>query len=182
MPRPNDQEWIPLAAIGRPHGVRGELRAHPFNRDSELLMELEEVLVRFVGGERAGEEHEVSIDGARRTNDAILLRLHGVESREDAEAARGALLCARRGDFPPAEPGEFYACDVEGAEVVDREGARVGVVKELASYPSVDVLVVGVEGGFLEVPIVEAFIEAVEVDAGRVVLKTVEGLEKTSGR
>jgi 16S rRNA processing protein RimM len=183
MPRPNDDAWIPLAAVGRPHGVRGELRVHPFNRDSALLLELEEVLVRFpAGGERAGEEHEVSIDGARRTTDAILLRLHGVDSRETAEATRGALLCARRGDFPAAEDGEFYACDVEGAEVVDATGAKVGVVKEMSSYPSVDIFVVVVEGGYLEVPIVDAFVETVDVAAGRVVLRTTEGLEKTSNR
>lgn len=182
MPRPSDDDWIPLAAVGRPHGVRGELRVHPFNKDSALLLELDEVLVRFAEGERKGEEHEVSIDGARRANDAILVRLHGVDSREDAEGARGALLCVRRGDFPAAEEGEFYACDVEGAEVVDPSGARIGVVKELTSYPSVDIFVVGVPGGFLEVPIVDAYVETVDVAAGRVVLRTTDGLELTSGR
>jgi 16S rRNA processing protein RimM len=179
MTRPKDDAWIPLAAVGRPHGVRGELRAHPFNKDSDLLLELDEVLVRFVEGDRNGEEHEVSIDGARATNDAILLKLHGVDDRNAADDVRGAELCARRGDFPPAEDGEFYACDVIGAEVVDEGGVAIGRVRGLSSYPSVDVLVVEGERGRYEVPMVDAYVGEVDVVKGRVVLRTIEGLEST---
>ena len=50
--------WVPLAEVMRPHGVRGELRLRPFNRDSDLLLDLDEVLVRFPDGD----EQEVSVD------------------------------------------------------------------------------------------------------------------------
>jgi 16S rRNA processing protein RimM len=179
MPRPAADEWVPLAVVGRPHGVRGEVRAHSFNKDSALLLELDEVLVRFVDGERAGEAHEVSIDVARPGNDAILLKLHGVDDRDAADGVRGAQLCARRGDFPPLAEGEFYACDVEGAEVVDPDGQTVGRVTSLATYPSVEVLVVETPKGRYEVPLVDAYVDTVDPSAGRVVLRTLEGLEHT---
>ena len=115
------EAWVPLAEVARPHGVKGELRLRPYNRDSDLLLDLDEVLVRFPGGEA----HEVSVDGARRANDAILMKLFSVDDREGADALRGALVCARRRDFPPLDEGEFYACDIEGAQVVvEGEGAR----------------------------------------------------------
>jgi 16S rRNA processing protein RimM len=175
--RPSDEDWVPLAAVGRPHGVRGELRAHPFSEGSTLLLDLDEVRVRFTAGERIGEEHDVSIDGARGGNDAILLKLHGVDDRDAADGLKGALLCAKRGDFPALDDGEFYACDIEGSEVVDVEGAHVGRVKELRSYPSVDVLAIDSARGRLEVPLVDAYVAAVDVEAGRVVLRTLDGLE-----
>jgi 16S rRNA processing protein RimM len=177
--RPED--WIPLAVIGRPHGVRGELRAHPFNKDSALLLELDEILVRFVEGERKGEEQEVSIDAARQGNDAILLKLHGVDDRDAAVAVRGAHLCAQRGQFPPLEEAEFYACDVVGARVRDTEGGELGVVHELASYPSVDVLVVTGDRGRWEIPLVAAFVESVDAAAGSIVVR-LEGLEPEKPR
>src|ERR1700674_5887668 len=93
--------WVPLAEIARPHGVRGEVRLRLFNRDSDLLLELDEVLVRFADGE----EQEVSIDGARRANDAILMKICSVDDRGRAEQFRGALVCAKRTDFPPLEEG-----------------------------------------------------------------------------
>ncbi len=177
MPRAADDEWVPLAVVGRPHGVRGEIRAHSFNKDSALLMQLDEILVRFKEGERKGQEHEVSIDDARQGNDAILLKLHGVDTRDAADGVRGAELCARRGDFPEPEEGEFYAADVIGAKVFDPEGNELGRVEAFTSYPSVDILVVTTPNRRIEVPLVDHYVESVDTKAERVVLRTLEGLE-----
>lgn len=171
MARPKPDDWVPLAVVGRPHGVRGEVRAHPFNKDSSLLLELDEVLVRFPNGE----EHEVSIDNARQGNDAILLKLHSVDDRDGADGIKGAHLLAKRGDFPPLEDGEFYACDVVGADAVI-DGKVVGRVVEFTSYPSVDILLVETQNGRYEVPLVDPYVDGID-DDGAVVLKTLDGLD-----
>jgi 16S rRNA processing protein RimM len=167
--------WVPLAEVMRPHGVRGEIRLRPFNRDSDLLLEVDEVLVRFP----EGDEQEVSLDAARRANDAILAKLHSVDDRDRAAELRGAVVCVRRRDFPPLEAGEFYACDVEGARVVV-DVQDLGTVTELRTYPSVDVLVVAASDGGKpwEVPLVDAYVKHVDVEAGLVTLATIEGLER----
>lgn len=174
-----EDDWVPLAEVARPHGVRGELRLKLFNSDSELLLSLDEVLVRL----KDGEEHEVSIDSARRADQAILIRLHSVEGRDRADELRGALICAKRSSFPPLDDGEFYACDVEGALVrAPKDGGVVelGRVRELRSYPSVDALVIAATDGGRdwEVPLVAAFIARVDVEAGIVELVTLEGLDR----
>jgi 16S rRNA processing protein RimM len=170
--------WVPLAEVMRPHGVRGELRLRPFNRDSDLLLDVEEVLVRFPDGDA----QEVSVDGARRANEAILIKLHSVEDRDRADELRGAVLCVRRAQFPELEAGEFYACDVEGARVLVGEGdeRELGRVMELRSYPTVDVLVVAASDGgrAWEVPLVDGIVDAVDLGAGVVRLKTLEGVER----
>jgi 16S rRNA processing protein RimM len=172
--------WVALAEVARPHGVRGELRLRLFNRDSDLLLRLDEVLVRFPDGE----EHEVSVDAARRANDAILMKLYSIDDRARAEELRGAKVCARRGDFPPPGPGEFYACDVEGALVVVEEGdgtrRDLGRVRELRTYPTTSALLVeGADGeSAWEVPLVEAIIRGVDLEAGVVTLGTMDGVEK----
>jgi 16S rRNA processing protein RimM len=168
--------WVPLAEVARPHGVRGEVRLKLYNADSDILLELDEVLVRLP----EGEEHEVSVDGARRADQAILMKLHSIDDRDRAEELRGAVLCVQRSAFPPLEAGEFYACDVEGAEVLAPDGQALGRVRELRSYPSVDSLVVeAADGGKpWEIPLVAAFVRDVDVDAGKVSLSTLEGLER----
>ncbi len=168
--------WVPLAEVMRPHGVRGELRLRPFHRESDLLLDVDEVLVRFP----EGDEQEVSVDGARRAHDAILMKLHSVDDRNRADELRGAVLCVRRGEFPPLEPGEFYACDVEGARVVVDGGPELGRVMELKTYPTVDVLVVAAADGGRpwEVPLVDAVVKHVDIDAGLVTLATLEGVER----
>lgn len=182
--------WVPLAEIARAHGVRGEVRLRLFNKDSDVLLDQDEVLVRLPDGE----EHEVSVDGARRADQAILMKLHSVDDRERADELRGTLVCVRREAFPALDDGEFYTCDALGAEVFLLEGAsgtsaddaaiatapRLGHVRDLMSYPSVDVLVVRAEDGGpdWEIPLVEAYVARVDVAASRFILRSIEGIER----
>ena len=172
--------WVPLGAVARPHGVRGELRVQPFNRDSEVLLSLEEVLVRFPDGE----ENEVTVDAARRTNDAILMKLCEVDDRTQADALRGALVCGRRGDLPALADGEFYVCDLQGARVVldDGQGRReeLGTVRDLRTYPTIDTIIVDAKDGGSpwEAPLVDAVVRSIDVQANLVVLATMQGVER----
>ena len=178
MSKAEDDRFVPLAEVARPHGVRGELRLKVFNSESDLLLDQEEVLLR----EKDGNEHEVSVDKARRADAAILLKLHSVDDRDRADELRGAIIGLRRSQFPPPEEGAFYACDIEGARVVvEGEGVReIGTVRSLTSYPSVDVLVVHANDGGKdwEIPLVEAYIANVDVDGGLVTLRTLDDLER----
>jgi 16S rRNA processing protein RimM len=172
-------EWVPLAEVARPHGVRGELRLKLFNRDSDALLESDEVLVRLPNGE----EHEVSVDGARRADQAILLKLHSIDDRSQADEIRGALICVKRDALPSLGDGEFYICDILDARVVVSSGelhGELGTVREVRSYPSVDALVVKTTDGGkdYEIPLVSAFVESVDSVAGLVTLITVDGIER----
>ncbi len=169
--------WIPLAEIARPHGVRGELRLRLFNKDSDVLLEADEVLVRFPDGD----EQEVSVDAARRADDAILMKLYSVDDRDGADNLRGAVLCLRRSALPKPRAGEFYAVDIEQAQVFVA-GEPWGTVKSLLSYPSVDVLEVISQGQRWEIPLLDLFVDKLDAAQGRVDLKTIEGLEPDAPR
>jgi 16S rRNA processing protein RimM len=167
--------WVPLAEVARPHGVRGELRLRLFNKSSDTLLDQDEVLVRLPDGE----EHEVSVDKARRADDAILMKLYSIDDRDRAEELRGALVCVRRKDFPAAEPGEFYAIDVVGSEVF-LAGTRIGEVAEIVTYPSVQTMLVRADDaqGDWEIPLVEAYIGNVDAAARRVELVSLDDVER----
>ena len=168
--------WVPLAEVARPHGVRGELRLKLYNTDSDVLLALDEVLVRLPDGV----EHEVSVDKARRADDAILMKLHSVDDRDRADELRGAFICVKRRDFPPLEDeDEFYLCDALGTKVVGPEG-DIGTVRDLLNYPTVDVLVVrATDGGKdWEIPLVDAYVESFDLAAGVVKVHTLEGLDR----
>jgi len=141
-----------------------------FNADSAVLLDRDAVIVRLPDGN----EHEVSVDGARRADKTILLKLHSVDDRDRADELRGATIGVRRSDLPTLEDGEFYACDVEGAEVRLLD-ARVGVVERLEEYPTAFVLVVKKDdGNHVEVPLVAAFVERIDVDNRIVILSSLE--------
>jgi len=171
--------WVPLAEVARSHGVKGELRLKLYNADSDLLLGADEILLRLPDGD----EQEVSVDGARRANDAILMRLHAVINRDQADALRTSKICLRRSEFPKLEDGEFYFCDAIGCKTYFGE-TLLGEVKEIVTYPSVSVVVVrGLDGGGdWEIPLTDAFIARVDVEAGRVEVATMDGLERFKGK
>ncbi len=167
----DDRDRVVLGVVTRPHGVRGELRVHLHNPDSELLFERERVLVRTGDGER-----EVGIDAIRRgPKGAVLLWLEGVRGREAAEALRGAELCIPRSELPAPGEDEWYHVDLVGLEVRDREGRPRGEVVAVVPYPTVDALRVRGDDGEREVPMVEQWLVSVDVAGGAVV---VDGLEE----
>ena len=166
---------IALAEIARPHGVRGELRLKLYNRDSDLLLELDHIVLEPSGGGRT----TVAVREARRANDAMLVWLEGCDSRDRAEELRGAKILASREVFPPLEDGEFYVCDVIGAQAVTAEGL-IGVVEGLLSYPTCDALVIRrTRGDTLELPLVDGVVDEVDVVAGVVRLLQGDPLAST---
>ncbi len=167
--------WVPLAEIARPHGVKGELRLKVFNKTSDVLLEQDEVLVRLENGE----EHEVSVEAARRADDAILMKLYSVDDRDRAADLRGAHVCVRRRDFPPLEEGEFYTVDIVGAEV-RLGGERLGEVIEIMSYPTLEAIVVRPEDGkgSWEIPLTETYVGKIDTAARVVEVLTLDELER----
>jgi 16S rRNA processing protein RimM len=170
-----EPRYVPVAEIARPHGVQGELRLRLFNERSDLLHGRPPLRLRLPDGA----EREARIEGARPTNGALLIRLAGVTDRDAAEALRGATVCVPRDAFPPAEEGEFYACDVEGAQVVTASGEVIGRVRGISSYPSCDALVVELVAArptVIEIPLTESYVASVDVERRTVAIVTLEGL------
>jgi 16S rRNA processing protein RimM len=165
---------VAVAEVARPHGVLGELRLKIYNEGSELLATRPRIRLLHADGV----ERDAAFTSVRESNKALLVRLAGVGDRDAAEALRGARVLVARSDFPPLDEGEFYACDIEGARAVLRSGEEVGRVLGIASYPTCDVIVVGRgDGKRIEVPLIEAYVGAVDAAGGVVELVTIEGLD-----
>lgn len=169
---------VAIAEIARPHGVRGELRLKVYNAESDFIARGKKVLVGWTDPKAESSPKVRAITAVRPIEGGLLVRLEGVESRDDAEGLRGAQILVDRDELPEPEEGEFYAVDLEGSRAELVTGDVIGTVKRLASYPTCDVLVIEqLEGkSTLEVPLTDAFVDEVDVDAHVVRLKTIEGL------
>jgi 16S rRNA processing protein RimM len=161
-----------IGVVARPHGVTGELRVHVFNPESTLLQELTEI---FLLGEEDEEPALVEIVSTRQGSKALLMRLAGVSSLEDAESLRGYALCVPREVLPDLEEGEYYHADLIGLEAF--EGSEsIGRVVEVIDYPSAECLKIQRPGGFLEVPMLPRWLDRVDIDGGKVHLKDLDDI------
>jgi 16S rRNA processing protein RimM len=87
------------------------------------------------------------------------VRFVGVEDREAALELRGLTLEVDRASVSPDE-GAIWAVDLLGRDVVDADGALVGVVDGLLDGAAHDFLVVArADGGEVLIPAVEELVD-----------------------
>lgn len=127
---------VTLARIGRAHGLRGGftieidpsvldvvragLRCHALTGDDDVSLEI------------------VSVG---RSGGRLVVTAAGIDSREAAEALRGARLLVAASELPPLAESEYYDFEILGAEVVDPSGERIGTVVEILDTGANDVYV-----------------------------------------
>jgi 16S rRNA processing protein RimM len=85
----------------------------------------------------------------------------------DRPAERGAELAVRRDALPPAEAGSYYVADLVGMEVVEADGAVLGVVRDVLPGPANDAL--ELDTGIL-LPLVEDCVREIDPARRRVIV------------
>ncbi len=161
---------VPIAVVARPHGVRGEVRVNRLNPRSTLLYEVESVVLRQDGRDRAG-----ALKAARPGPKGVVLVLfEGIGDRDAAEALRGTEVLVRRSQLPPTDEDEWYFVDLIGLSAVDGDGAELGQVVDVIEYPTIDCLAVHDGREVREVPLAEPYLLAVKLEEGRVVLSDID--------
>lgn len=167
-----DKTHLWIGIITRPHGVRGEVKVRLNNPESEALFEVSQVVVEPT----KGEARQCDIEQCRGGAKALILALAGVQSIEDAEALRGAKIWVSRTQVAPLAPGEYYLVDLVGCGAF-LQGEKIAEVVQVRPDPSVDTLVLRMnDGSEAEVPLVDAWVGDVDVQAKRVDLLSADGI------
>ena len=164
---------VVVARVGRALGVKGDVLVDVLTDEPERRLAAG-VDVLVMGTDRA-----LRIESERPHGGRLCLHFAGVDDRTAAEELTGLLLEAERAPGErPEDPDEYYDDDLIGLEVLTEEGARVGAVTEVLHLPAQDVLAVRASPTAAEilVPFVADIVPAVDLDAGRIVVRPPEGL------
>lgn len=143
---------VQVGRVGRPHGTDGAFVVEQAS-DDDRRWEIGAIVI---------------VDGAPAR--VTLMRRVGSGRRAirlDRPVPRGAELSVRLRDLPPPEPDSYYAFQLVGLDVVDDEGAPVGMVAEVMPGPANDNLELG--DGRL-VPLIEDAIREIDLEGRRIVV------------
>lgn len=156
-------DLVQLGAVRGAYGLKGEVRIQPFDANAAVLR----LAPRWwLLGKRSAQPVEVV--GVRRYGEMLLAKWQGWDLPEPVEAIKGVLVAVPRSAFPPLPEGEYYWSDLIGSSVVNRNGLQLGRVTALSNNGAQDLLNVDGEHGLLLVPLVPAYLDAVDV-AGRLI-------------
>ncbi|WP_034491240.1 ribosome maturation factor RimM [Afifella pfennigii] len=128
-----ERDLLLVAQIGRPHGVKGEVRVKSFTADPLALADYSPL--------RAEDGRLLEIQALRPDKgDILLARFKGVGERSAAEALNGLALYVPREALPEAGEEEFYHADLIGLEARAPDGEILGRVIAVHDFGAGDVL------------------------------------------
>lgn len=165
-----EPRFLVIGEVIKPHGVRGEVRVRPHTDLPERFAWLEVV---YVGKESP---KAVAVTAARLHQGLVLLKLDGVNNRDEAEALRGAWLQVPEAEAIPLEEGEYFLYQLEGLAVFTDAGRALGVVVEILETKANNVLVVKGPLGEVLIPDIDDVIDTVDLENGRIIIKPMPGL------
>lgn len=155
-----------LAQIGAPIGLTGAVRIHTLK--SATGLEIDDTLLLSSSAcwidLGRGQWIESKILECSPQTRGLKLKLHNIESREQAELLKHAAVGLSRSDFPALSEDETYWADLIGCTVTNRQGQSLGAVLSMQTNGEHDWLVVS--GGMI--PFVEHYIDNVDLSSKRI--------------
>jgi len=126
-------EWMEIGKIIAPQGLGGDLRVYPSSDFPERFLKPGK---RWLLSPGQTEPKSIELLGGRYlVNQGLyVIKLAGIENREQAEALRNSQLLIEKGDRPQLEEDEFYVPDLIGLTVINQfNGETIGKVVNMIS-------------------------------------------------
>ena len=127
-----------MGRLGSTFGIKGYLKVQSFTEQPENLFDYSPWYI----SRRGDDWREVQVEAFKPHGDTFIVKLHGVDVREEAALLTGMDIGIRRSSLPPASDGEFYLCDLEGCTVIGINDVCLGTVSRVMDQGAAPLLVV----------------------------------------
>ena len=173
---------LSIGTIVGPQGIRGHFKVKPFTAAPKSLSAYGPVTTDN------GQQLILQILSVNSKGLAIV-RAKGVDTRDAAEALRGATLYVVRESLPEPNDGEFYHADLLGMMVKTQDGASLGSLLAIHDFGAGEIAELAPrKGSTIMVPFGGDRLIAVDIAAQEICLSVPDGLlddanaiDKTSG-
>ena len=155
--------FIEAGEIVNTHGVRGEVKMLSWLDSPECMLDFDRCRI-------SGKDYAIAACRVQGTCD--LLKLSGVDTMEAAQALRGKTVEIYREDV---EGDVVFAAELVGMDVFS-DGSAIGKITEVLDYPGNQVYVVRGNREYM-IPAVSAFVLSMDMEANRMEIKLLEGME-----
>jgi 16S rRNA processing protein RimM len=126
-----NEDWLEIGTIVAPQGLRGELRVYP---NSDFPERFEEPGQRWLKRSGESEPQPVKLLSGRFVpgKGIYVVKLAGVENRDQAEALRDVVLLVPASDRPDLGEDEYHVMDLIDLEVFNQlTGEAIGIVVDV---------------------------------------------------
>jgi len=169
----SEPEFLTIAQILRPRGVKGEVVAEIVTDHPERFAAVTRVRLEAPDGTFV----ESRLERYWFHRGQIVLKFEGCETIETASRFRGWWVKIAREEAVPLEEDEYFLFELLGSEVRTESGQRVGIVRDILETAEVPVLVVeGEEAEEVLIPFARAICPVVDSAAKLIIVNPPDGL------
>ncbi|HEV2471784.1 MAG TPA: ribosome maturation factor RimM [Chthonomonadales bacterium] len=166
------EEWrLTIGHVAAPFGRLGEVRVRPDTDFPDRFLKLRHICLRPPGGEA----RLMHVESARPHKGNILLKLRGIESIDDAETLRDAVVQIRSEEAVALPQNEYYIHDLIGCKVVCDSGRALGTLTTVLQGRANDVYVIGRGKEEILLPAVREVVKEVDLPGRRIVVSPAPG-------
>ncbi len=173
------QDAVEVGSVVDAWGVKGWLKILPHSADPQALFSSKRWFLRprpaasLPGQESPASVVLLAVREAREHASVVVAQVEGIDSRDAAQALRGAQIFIPRSSFPTPGANEYYWVDLLGLQVVNREGLNLGTVAALHPTGPHAVLVVESQDGQGHpaqrmIPFVSAYVDSVNLQERKI--------------
>lgn len=166
-----DEYTVDVAHVSGAHGVQGHVKIVCYSDMADRMHTVHQVCIR----PEVGAAFLSSVLEARQVphRSVYIVRLAGVENRDDAIALAGAAMSIVPDQSPELPESSYYVADIIGLQVVTHEGQALGSIVEIIRTGANDVY--QLDSGLL-VPAIAQVIRDVDLNTGVMVITPLPGM------
>ena len=163
---------LEIGQIVNTFGIKGIVKVNPWVNDVTRFDNLKKVYIKI-----RKELKELEIEEVKYHKNQVLLKFKGIETVEQAEILRNAILEIDREDAIPLEEGEYFIADLLESEVYTDEGEKLGILEDIFNTGSNDIYVVKNElGKSILLPRIKEVFKEIDVENKKIIVHLIEGL------
>ena len=166
-------DYLTVGRIVKTIGLKGEVKVYPTTNFRDSRFKAKSHL--FVYNEKNNERIEVIVKSRHANGNVDEIFLDGYSTIESVEGFVGCLLQVEKNN-KLLKKDMFYYSDLVGLVAIFDNGTTIGTVKKVEEYASYQTLRIKTDTKDVLVPFVNAFIQEVDLENKKIVVKYMEGL------
>ena len=166
------KDRLRVGVITSPHGVHGEVNVFPTTDDPKRFLDLKKIYL-----DTKKELIECEIKSVKFFKNMVILSFTGMDDRNAIEKFRQCDLLIDREDAMELGEDEYFICDLIGLDIIDEDGKKIGVLKDVMTSAANDVYVVEkTDGEELLIPAIRDCILDTSLEEGYIRVHLLPGL------
>ena len=162
--------FLETGKITGTHGVRGEMRVHPWCDSPEFLTKFKRLYLDDKG------ENYITVVRSRAHGNMVILKADGVDDIPSAEKLRNKIVYISRKDVK-LEEGANFVQDLIGCKVVDADSGKLyGTLSDVTETGANDVWHIKSESGEVLIPAIDDVVCEVDVKGELITIRPLKGL------